>query len=284
MPDEVGDRAILHREVFVKKQATVVLLAAALSVCTVFEAGAIRYGQRDGDAHPYVGLLYSFVSDEVGGYICSGTLISPTVFLTAAHCVVDPEITEFLVSFEERPLETGFNWVSGTAFPHPMYDGLTLPNTYDIAVVVLDQPVELEEYGALPEAGFLDTLATARGTKDVSFTAVGYGLQDSQNPNARRQVLDWDIARYQGRQQLVGLQSAIAGGYNLVLTNNPGQGTGGSGTCSGDSGGPILWDNTNVVVAINSFGIAPFCRGTDYAFRTDTEVAREFLAQFVTLP
>jgi secreted trypsin-like serine protease len=61
-------------------------------------------------------------------------------------------------------------------------------------------------------------------------------------------------------------------------------GAGPGGTCSGDSGGPILWRGTDIVVAINSFGIAPYCHGNDYAFRTDTEVARAFLSQFIALP
>jgi secreted trypsin-like serine protease len=261
-----------------------VCLAAALTLCTVFEAGAIRYGQRDGDAHPYVGLLYSFISNTEGGYICSGTLLSPTVFLTAAHCVVDEEISLYLVTVQERPLEAegGIEWVLGTAYPHPEYDRRTLAN--DIAVVILSEPIVLDEYGELPEAGFLDTLDTSRGTKDVYFTAVGYGLQDSQNPLARRPTLPWDIARYQGQQQLVTLRSAIVRDQNIALTNAPGKGTGGSGTCSGDSGGPILWRDTNIVIAINSFGIAPYCRGNDYAYRTDIAAARDFLAHFIDVP
>lgn len=258
-------------------------LTAVLSVGAVFEAGAIRYGARDGDAHPYVGLLYSFISDEAGGYICSGTLLSPTVFLTAAHCVDDPGIAAFLVTVQERPLEAAtIEWVTGTAHRHPDYDPTSLRN--DLAVVVLHQPILLDEYGTLPDAGFLDALHTARGTRNVFFTAVGYGLQDSQNPLAQRPTLPWDIARYQGQQQLVTLRSAVTSDQNVALTNAPGRGTGGSGTCSGDSGGPILWRDTNVVVAINSFGIAPFCRAPDFAYRTDIEAARDFLAAFVTLP
>ena len=266
-----------------RRVLTAAVLTALLSVVPVFEAGAIRYGQRDGGAHPYVGLLYSFISNEVGGYVCSGTLLSPTIFLTAAHCVVDDEITAYLVTVQERPLEAPqIEWVAGTAYAHPEYDPRTLAN--DIAVVVLDQPIELDQYGELPEAGFLDTLDTSRGTKDVYFTAVGYGLQDSQNPLARRPTLPWDLARYQGQQQLVTLRSAIVRDQTIALTNAPGIGTGGSGTCSGDSGGPILWQDTNVVIAINSFGIAPYCRGNDYAYRTDIDAARAFLALFVDVP
>jgi len=53
-------------------------------------AGAITYGSPDGGAHPEVGALLAPVaySDETWE-ACSGTLISPTVFLTAAHVVED---------------------------------------------------------------------------------------------------------------------------------------------------------------------------------------------------
>ena len=268
-----------------KRRLLVTLFVITLSLFTIFSVNAIRFGQRDGNDHPYVGLLYAFVSPEVGGYICSGTLLSPTVFLTAAHCLDVPEpVQQYLVSFSEQPLVQGFNWIAGTAYPHPNYDGLTVPATYDIGVVILDTPVNLSTYGALPTAGLLDGLSTQRGLQNVSFTAVGYGLQDSQNPQSNRPVEEWDIARYQGEQRLIQITSAINGGYNVSLTNNPGRGNGQGGTCSGDSGGPFLHYGTNVVVAVNSFGVAPFCRGNDYAFRTDTEVAREFLSQFISVP
>lgn len=89
------------------------------------------------------------------------------------------------------------------------------------------------------------------------------------------------MARYKANQRLIEITSAFNGGFNVKLTNN--QGIGG-GTCSGDSGGPILHGGTDVVVAINSFGVAPYCKGTDYAYRTDTPKARAFLSQFITVP
>src|SRR5215216_1103133 len=53
-------------------------------------------------------------------------------------------------------------------FPQP------LPDRHDVALVVLDQPISLSEYGQLAEAGFLDNLATARGVQNVTFTVSGY--------------------------------------------------------------------------------------------------------------
>src|SRR4029078_9226520 len=40
-------------------------------------------------------------------------------------------------------------------------------------------------------------------------------------------------------------------------------------TCSGGSGAPFLRDNTNLVVAVNSYGAPPNCTGGDGAYRID---------------
>lgn len=64
-----------------------ILLAAVATVAvTASPAQAILYGQPDEGEHPYVGVVRFF--DEEGNYLwrCTGTLISPTVVLTAGHC------------------------------------------------------------------------------------------------------------------------------------------------------------------------------------------------------
>src|SRR5437763_12318115 len=64
-------------------------LAAVLaaSLIAAAPAGAITHGTADGNGHPNVGGLVADQAYSDGTWIyCSGTLISPTVFLTAAHC------------------------------------------------------------------------------------------------------------------------------------------------------------------------------------------------------
>jgi hypothetical protein len=71
----------------------------------------------------------------------------------------------------------------------------------------------------------------------------------------------------------------------LRLTQNPSTGFG--GTCYGDSGGPNFLGarttETNIIAGITITGDV-FCRSTNVTQRLDTEVARAFLGQFVTLP
>src|ERR671932_2519628 len=65
------------------------VLAAVVvaALITASPASAITNGEPDGSRHPNVGGLVAATAYSDGTWIyCSGTLISPTVFLTAAHC------------------------------------------------------------------------------------------------------------------------------------------------------------------------------------------------------
>jgi hypothetical protein len=268
-----------------KRLGTIVTTIVALLLLTV-SAGAITWGEPDGDGHPYVGTLL-FVQNGVGYYSCSGTLLSPTVMLTAGHCVEEAGNTNDVtyVRFDENAL-TGLGdyrsvsqwlkkeWIKAKAvIPHPQYDDYAeFPLTYDVGLVILSKPVYLEEYGELPSRGFLETLSS----KDDRFTVVGYGLQGYINPFYRD-----DYARYVGEVSLVELNSTFAGGASAKFTNSPGGGNGSGGTCFGDSGGPVFYADTRTIGAIVSWGITP-CIGVDYQFRMDTATALNFVNQHLS--
>ncbi len=76
-------------------------------------------------------------------------------------------------------------------------------------------------------------------------------------------------------------QTIITDGYNLQTSNHPGKGQGSGGNCKGDSGGPVLLDDSNIVVGILSFGQNGLCRGVDFSYRTDTETAQDFLDPYL---
>jgi hypothetical protein len=73
------------------KGLTVVLVAMASLVLSIGPAGAITFGQPDGNRHPNVGVLPADWDPDSPGpdILCSGTLIARRVFLTAAHCTAD---------------------------------------------------------------------------------------------------------------------------------------------------------------------------------------------------
>ena len=247
---------------------------------------ATTFGQPDGTGHPHVGTLLFQAADKKY-YSCSGTMLSPTVMVTAAHCTTDENGKNLAtwvtfapkISFENRQpgeplakyLDNAKNgWIRADVYPHPNYRG-SYPNTYDIGVAVLSKGVQLATYGALPPKWFLNGVKTPR---ENLFTVVGYGMQGYIQP-----FYENLYERYVSNTRLVELKSTFTGAeMSAKFSNNPGSTSGGS--CYGDSGGPVFYQNTNVLVAVVSWGITP-CIGVDYNFRTDTPVAQEFVYQFL---
>jgi hypothetical protein len=251
-----------------------VLLAAVATVAvTASPAQAILYGQPDEGEHPYVGVVRFF--DEEGNYLwrCSGTLISPTVVLTAGHCTFGTASAE--VWFSETAPSTAevlsgdyIRGIAGETYTHPDYDDFaTFPNTSDVGIVVLDRRVRLDSYGSLPTVDLVESLY-----KHELFTIVGYGLQDVQPVQVA------DVRRIKATTMLISLQSGYSAGFNLQLSSNKGQPHQG-GLCFGDSGGPVLYGTT--IVAVTSFGINANCAGAGYAYRIDQPHVLSWIGEFL---
>src|SRR5688572_31880212 len=167
------------------KKVTIALLLTLMLVFSTFGlASAVTDGELDGEGHPYVGLMVAQDEDGNPLWRCSGTLLSPTLFLTAGHCTEAP--AAHVEIWFDADVESGIpangypldGDVGGTPYTHPQYNPGAF-YLYDLGVVVLDRQMRVGKYGKLPELNVLDTLATRRGTQDVTFTAVGYGLQES---------------------------------------------------------------------------------------------------------
>jgi hypothetical protein len=269
-----------QREMVVRKRLSV-LWAAAMMLLTVLVcsgiAWAVTYGVPDENEHPYVGLVAFKNQDEA--WRCSGTLLSPTVFLTAGHCT-DGAVSA-KVWFDSTVIPSQ-GVITGTPHTHPDFEWGGLQHDHkDVGVVVLDpdQEVPPPPYPKLPDIGFLDALATERGTQEQTFTIVGYGLQ-SVRPSYQE-----DLVRYKGTVSLIDLRSAISDGHNIQITKNPGQRSSG-GQCPGDSGGPYLYEEPEEtkVVGIASFSLNDNCKGTAFAYRTDIAQTQDWLSANGWLP
>jgi V8-like Glu-specific endopeptidase len=108
----------------VMRRAALVLATMALAILLASGvASAIINGQPDRGAHPYVGMVYNAKS------LCSGTLISPRVFLTAGHCTefFEEGNSKVRVTFEQRADFDRDDSYVGIPHTHPRYDGF-FPN------------------------------------------------------------------------------------------------------------------------------------------------------------
>ena len=254
-----------------KKVTIALLLTLMLVFSTIGAASAVTDGELDGEGHPYVGLMVAQDEDGNPLWRCSGTLLSSTLFLTAGHCTEAP--AAHVEIWFDSDVESGipangypFNGdVGGTPYTHPDYnpDAFFL---FDLGVVVLDEPYVLTQYGALPELNQLDAYATRRGQNKVTFTAVGYGLQESF-PDAASWQENNQRVRMVAHPKLNQINGGLVGDFSLLLSNNAHTG----GTCFGDSGGPNFIGDTNVVAGVTSFGLNGTCAGTGGVYRLDRE-------------
>jgi hypothetical protein len=263
--------------------STVVLVMLFVTVTPV--AAITGEFQKDFE-HPFVGLAVFYDENGEFSHRCSGSLLTPTVFLTAGHCVEGVESARIYFQQDagahydpqtELDPVTGYPEYCATgtlgvtcATSDELYSYgepfASFPDTHDVALVILDQPLYLSEYGQLAAPGTLDELATRRGHQDLTFTASGYGLTYT-NPHVTISFRE----RLMAQATLVNLGSALTDGFNLQTTNNPGIG---GGTCFGDSGGPVFYGgfSSNLIVGVTSFGLsANVCAGVDFAYRTDQE-------------
>ena len=246
----------------------IALAAAAATLFLAAPAGAITNGSLDGNRHPNVGGLVAATQYSDGTWIyCSGTLISPTVFLTAAHCG-EGESDQVRVTFDSA-YQAGDKVYTGTFYADPAYNQ-SQSDPHDIAVVVLDSPVTDIKPAKLPKAGSLSNLSGSQ-----QFTSVGYGAYEVTNQPGGHQYLYNDV-----RMVATGTLNSINKSW-LRISMNPSTGNG--GTCYGDSGGPNFLGSSNIIAAITITGDS-VCRSTNVDYRLDTESARAFLSQYVRLP
>ena len=283
-----------------------VLLLATMALAILLAGGvahAIINGEPDRgpNAHPYVGALVSVpTSGEFKGQripICSGTLLSARVFLTAGHCT-DTIVERGLPTYVslDPTYEVGSSKVRrGTPHTHPKFciptleditdctpelpEILALPRDarYDVGVVVLDEPVSMATYGALPEAGLVDTLDEGQRLIVVGYGTTGFDIGSEPPLQPQPAVLE---DRYRATVRLLNTENLDVG-ERFVKTMGIGIRGGGEGACYGDSGGPLFVADQQTIVGVTSFGTVPLCRGAGYYQRMDLSGVFSWVRSFL---
>ena len=254
------------------------------------EPSSIVFGSPD-VANTYSNVAAVIVRAPDGRYFpfCTGTLIDPTVVLTAAHCtvyferVLAPEGWTMYVSFRNLIAYGSSADAATTASLIPVTDAITNPDysqrqsdVGDLALLFLATAPAGVTPATLPTLGLLDELAAQNGLKGATFTVAGYGVQDRVVGGGPPVFTDANpLFRGYALESFMALNK----GY-LRLSQNPS--TGDAGACYGDSGGPnfLSLNGQLVLVAVTVTGDIP-CRATNVVYRLDTESAQAFLSAYV---
>ena len=282
------------------------LALATPALLTGVPAGAITGGQPDGAAHPNVGLVlfYSPDGDVNARFRCTGTLVTPTVVLTAGHCTegtVGKTLVTFASTIAEQPpsnlpraaddpgtseSETGYTavpagYAGGTAHTHPEYSDFTdVRNWNDVGVITLDAPVpgSVATPARLAPRNYLAAFAPPVLSK-TNFTLVGYGTEvrkpdtGPQKPVPQGYPLLRRVTTSQGQKLTAQL---------VQMNGNPSNVLAGGGTCFGDSGGPAFLNG--YAVTVTSYGLTDNCRYIGGYQRVDIPVVQNWLAKYGVRP
>ena len=286
---------------------TSVITAAASLVLAIGPASAITGGTEDlNNTYSNVGMVVFYQPD--GRFRCSGTLIAPRVFLTAAHCTYQ-DIGKVVVTFDplisrtaaegERDVPRASDdsgpddavsaigytandikapryqgeqkWVLGSPRTHPDYSDFTdIKNWNDTGVIILDKAQSLPTSPIAP-ANYLNALAQPT-FNSVEFLVIGYGTEV-------RQAEDGSQSPTPMRQPIVRRSTTEIGqklDVQVFQTNaNENDPRAGGGTCGGDSGGPAM--HGGYIVGDTSYGYTSNCRYIGGYQRVDIPVVRNWI-------
>lgn len=261
------------------------LSLAASSALLPRKASAITYGFVDTN-NTFANTGAFIVKSPEGEIfpICSGTMITADVFLTASHCTLffnqdlAPEGYTAFVSLDGSiPYgELTSNSTNLLAVEHvvsnPRYNQ-SQSDPGDIGVLILENDVNSVTPAELPSCRLLDQLSHHNGLKNAVFTPAGYGVQN--------RVVGGGTPFFQDLNPIPRMYAfsgfnSLNGGF-LRLSQNPATGNG--GTCFGDSGGPnfLTVHGEELLVAITITGDQA-CRSTNVTYRLDIPSAQAFLA------
>jgi secreted trypsin-like serine protease len=264
------------------KRIVAALAAALVLLVPVAASAQTGDAQPDGNGHPNVGALLAKRKDGSLAIICTGTLVSTRVFLTAGHC------TSYMASLGQFDAYVTFDPSFGTDPGHDIfatpYHGrlITNPDWHqpyqnDTAIVLLDKAVKNIAPAKMAPLGLLDTLKKNGTIDDYGYMNVGYGSAEQLVVPATGPTFPFDGIR----KWTISQYSALDKEY-IHLNQNLHRGN--SGTCYGDSDGPTFLDTGSgpVVVAVVSTGDIP-CYSTSVNERVDTANAQSFLTPYLAL-
>ncbi len=205
-------------------------------------------------------MLAGFPSDRSVLHTCTAVVVSPTVLLTSAHCVDEPNHPDYLYGVftgdDASPypnlaaLEPALKTVK-SVHPHPQYSP-NLPFYADIAVVVMNAP--LANAPIAMQRGPLDSTVVGKPARIVGYGQITYGQYNS--------------TRYEAMTTVQSMENDT-----VVVGDSQKR------ACLGDSGGPAIVEGT--LIGIDSYGPVG-CDAAAHYRRVDSFMA--FITPYVPEP
>jgi len=210
-----------------------------------------------------VGQYPNVVALEVGGGLCTGTLITPDWVLTAAHCIQGLTPSSVRVHFGTVNMfsNPGVVRTATQVIAKPGFSENNLGKN-DIGLIKLNMPIT--DIKPVPV-----NLDPAKAPVGLKVTMVGYGATAAGGGGSTG-------AQFMVEQTSVACASYVGSNTDLLCFSQ----TNGKGKCQGDSGGPsfAMVDGVFTQVGVTSFG-DQYCQQFGADTRTDAE--KEFLLMHV---
>ena len=257
--------------------ASLAALAATALVVLSSPVTAIVGGSFDGTDHPYAGAIRG-APGPTPDFVASGVLISPRVFLTAGHVTRRFDaagLTQAMVTFD--PVITAFSvWHQGTVHTNPAYDPQSASDPGDVGIVVFDSPIAGVGPALLPALNLFNSIGL-QSLRRTPVVVVGYGVSEYPGAADGGGTPHPDLTSGGTRNAMeLRPDSTTRPGLRLQEDNH-------GRVCAGDSGSPVVLDDSDTVVAV-TVGTFGQCTSAVWAIRIDTPAARAFIGQYVTLP
>jgi V8-like Glu-specific endopeptidase len=232
--------------------------ASAPASAVMEEADPIVGGSADTD-DPSVVAVYGQQPGATSGFLCTGSVIAPSVVLTAAHCVSEVETGAgaifTVITSADVAKSRGQQLAVSAVHPNPLWNPDDLEAGHDQGIVILSQPTSLPP---LP----INRKKLVSSQVGRAVRIVGYGLDDGSRQTGAGLK----------RQAITSLGTIFS---SLILVGNSRH-----GTCNGDSGGPAFMNVSGVetIVGTTSYGNAD-CTDGGFDARVDTDLA--FIDQYL---